>query len=91
MLLKKYEVYTRDDFPEGCIEDCSHSGQCIDDVKFWVKELELDADNDEMKEYLKRFGAWDDEELEDKEDNLERMLWIICNDIKEQDEAYFGL
>lgn len=38
--------------------------------------------SDELSEY----GAWDDDELADHEENLKRLLWIAGNDINENEE-----
>jgi hypothetical protein len=32
---------------------------------------------------LSEYGAWDKEELEDKEQNKQRLLWIAATDIRE--------
>ena len=41
---------------------------------------------EELKEELREYGAWDDEELEDHKQNLQRILWIACHDINDSDE-----
>ena len=66
--------------PAECIEDCSGSGDKTDNVKFWVEELNFDGSVELFKEYLEGFGAWDDEELKDHDENKERVLWTwACN------------
>jgi hypothetical protein len=32
---------------------------------------------------LKDYGAWDDDDLSNHDDNLDRLLWIACGDIVE--------
>lgn len=67
----------------------SHQGPCDDDIA----EL-LQADNirrqlnkippaDIAKE-LKQFGAWDETELQDHEQNRARLLWIACGNIRDE-------
>ena len=66
--------------PAECIEDCSGSGDKTEIVKFWVEELNFDGSVELFKEYLEGFGAWDDEELKDHDENKERVLWTwACN------------
>ena len=66
--------------PPECIADCSGSGDKTDNVKFWVEELNFDGPVELFKEYLDGFGAWDDEELKDHEENKQRVLWTwACN------------
>lgn len=67
----------------------SHQGECLDDVKYLAslpvikKQLDkLDVEN--LKRELKGYGAWDDEQLSDHEENLIRWLWISCCDIIER-------
>ncbi len=33
---------------------------------------------------LKEYGAWGNEELANHEDNLDRLLWLACGDIVDQ-------
>ena len=66
--------------PQECIADCSGSGDATENFKFWVKRLEFDGPKDHFKDYLKGYGAWDDKQLEDHEENKMRVLWSwACN------------
>lgn len=51
------------------------------DMKEVVDYLFDNMDN--VKEVLKEYGAWDDEELEDEDMNIVRMIWLAGNDISE--------
>lgn len=33
---------------------------------------------------LKEYGAWDEEELKDIDDNRARILWIACGNVREE-------
>jgi hypothetical protein len=37
-----------------------------------------------LRNELREYGAWDDEELADHDQNLTRILWLACHDIKEE-------
>lgn len=37
-----------------------------------------------MRSILRPYGAWDDSELEDRQDNIHRLLWLACLDIQEE-------
>ena len=63
-----------------------HQGQCDDDVNYlsgtkpiWnqLKQIDPQVLRDELDEY----GAWDDDELSDHSQNLQRLLWLACGDI----------
>jgi hypothetical protein len=65
------------------------SGPCdndVDDLRT-VPAIRRQLDKLEpslVAECLKEYGAWDDEELSDHEQNLNRLLWIACCDLAEQ-------
>jgi hypothetical protein len=74
-------------------ESGSHQGQCDEDVRALslVPEIktQLDAiDKDVLAAELKEFGAWDAEELADHAQNIQRILWIACGDIKEEERSH---
>tara|TARA_R100000008_G_C3478467_1_gene112595 strand:+ start:248 stop:583 length:336 start_codon:yes stop_codon:yes gene_type:complete len=74
--------------PAECIADCSGSGDATKNVKFWVKRLDFDGPKELFKEHLKEFGAWDSKELEDHEENRERVLWTWACNCYEEPGAY---
>jgi len=67
-----------------------HNGRCDTDINYL---LTVDYIRDQLNkispallaEELREYGAWDDEELADHEQNKARILWIACGDIVEQD------
>tara|TARA_Y100000034_G_scaffold130321_2_gene188574 strand:- start:102480 stop:102695 length:216 start_codon:yes stop_codon:yes gene_type:complete len=50
----------------------------------------LDANPDELKDYLREFGAWSKEELKDHDENRLRLEWIVDGDISERGEFIFS-
>ena len=67
----------------------SHQGQCDDDV-MGLSEVPAIArqlrkiDPELLRMELKEFGAWDETELQDHTQNLQRILWIACGDITDR-------
>lgn len=65
-----------------------HTGQCDDDVMLLsrmpsiVRQLNK-LEPSLVREELKEFGAWDEIELADDAQNLQRLLWVACGDIVE--------
>lgn len=66
-----------------------HQGHCDDDISVLrlvppiarqLQELNPELVASELKEY----GAWDDKELTNHEENLNRILWIACGDIMDR-------
>ena len=65
-------------------ECASHQGDCYQDVRGLLPELQNQLsklDKEELKRELKEYGAWDNEELTDHEENLIRWVWISAGDI----------
>jgi len=67
----------------------SHSGQCDNDIAYLrtlpaIKRQLAKLDPDTLKKELSEYGAWDDEQLNDHDENLTRILWIACGDIQEE-------
>ena len=71
-----------------CIADCSGSGDVTENVKFWMNRLEFDGPKNLFKEYLKGFGAWDDDQLEDHDENKMRVLWTWACSCSEDPGSY---
>jgi hypothetical protein len=70
-------------------ESVSHSGQCDDDVTALAKVPAIASqlaviDPADLAQELKGYGAWDETELADHDQNLIRFLWLAGCDIKEQ-------
>ena len=81
--------------PGQCVLDCSHSGPCDDDIAYWVTKVAAMAaadradrgpEPDGIRAELKEYGAWDDEELEDDEANMRRLVWIAACNVAEESE-----
>lgn len=65
---------------------CSHSGHCDDDVLALskvpaVRRQLAKLDPAELRAELQDYGAWDESELEDHAQNLQRILWIAAGNI----------
>lgn len=66
----------------------SHPGQCDDDVRAVSEQPYIAAQLAKIKpEVLRReleeYGAWDDEELADHDQNIQRIVWLAAGDIRD--------
>ena len=73
-------------------QSASHQGKCDDDVMALSKEPHIAAQLAEINpvilvDVLREYGAWDDEELADHEQNLQRLLWSLAGDIVEEENS----
>ena len=69
-------------------KNCSHSGSCDLDVselmkKTYIQKQLVKLDPIQLAKELKEYGAWDETELSNHQENLTRWLWISCCDITE--------
>ena len=67
----------------------SHPGDCEPGVRTlielpYIAEQLARYSDDHIRDELKEWGAWDDEELADDEMNLVRLVWIACGEIREE-------
>lgn len=82
--LNYFDLYfTRQD-----VDSVPSSGQCDEAVKIIAKKPYIvrqftNIDNSKLIKELSEYGAWDNVELQDKQANIERIIWIACGDIKE--------
>lgn len=66
----------------------AHTGQCDADVFALSQEPVIrrqlaKLDQDQVRDELRQWGSWDETELEDDAQNLQRLLWLACCDIAE--------
>lgn len=66
--------------------NCSHQGQCDEDVSYWATRIERpeDCTVEALAKELAEYGAWNDEELADDEANWKRIIWSAAGNILEE-------
>jgi hypothetical protein len=67
-------------------DSMSHPGPCDEDVAMGMRHPEITAqldviDPNDLRVALKEYGCWDDDDLKDHQDNLERLVWLAAGDI----------
>ena len=70
-------------------ESVSHSGDCENDVKILLQDPEIKEqidkiEPDTLKRVLDEYGAWSDEDLENHNLNVQRLLWLAGGDIADE-------
>lgn len=76
------------ELPIEIIELCPLSGACDTAIAIMRKLPEVIAELSQIEpakliQELSKYGAWEPEELANHEDNLDRILWLACSDIRE--------
>ena len=74
-----------------CIADCAHSGDCEVEVAEWVNKLRRQLNKiptETIAAVLRPYGAYDEEELKDSEQNLHRLIWLAATQCKEEKSCW---
>lgn len=90
--MKKQAFFNYDfalELTEDQAESGSHSGNCYNDVKELLKLPEVleqfeSINPESIRKELKEYGAWNEAELSNDEENRIRILWIACANIREE-------
>ena len=83
--LNYFDLY----FTRKDVDSMPLSGQCDDAVQAIAKKPYIirqfaAIDNSVLVKELTGYGAWDEIELQDKQANTERVIWLACSDIKRE-------
>lgn len=67
----------------------SHSGSCDDDIAELLFDPSIISQlmtitNDELKEALADYGTWSDDELNNRDENEARLIWLAASNIIEE-------
>lgn len=78
--------------PRECWRDCSAPGPADDSVAYWRERLHFSVPRELAIAWLREFGAWDADELNESSDNelADRVLWLASCDLRER-RAWHGL
>ena len=84
--LNYFDLY----FTRKDVDSMPLSGQCDDTVnvianKPYIIRQFAAIDNSVLIKELTEYGAWDEIELQDKQANIGRIIWLACSDIKESE------
>ena len=85
--------YFEIELPEDVVKGCYHSGTCDSDIENCRLLPEVETalnrlDPEKLVKELREYGAWDDTELSNHDENLNRIVWIAAGDIQEQDAEW---
>ncbi len=74
--------------PQDAVDECSASGSVDEAVEYWTGKVDLSrVDADKLREELREYGAWDDDELADDAANRRRIVWIGACNVSEDHES----
>lgn len=68
---------------------CGGSGEQSDNVDAVMDAYQITGEFIDCANYLRQYGAWDDNELNDHAENLKRLTWLAGCDLNENGEIHF--
>lgn len=78
-------------FPKEVIDKAPLSGPFDEYAEYLLNTFQVELDLNESIKYLKNYGAWTLEEMQDLETNKALMLWLAILDCKENKTTYFHM
>ena len=85
----KFKLNSETRLTKKIVDDAPRQGPFDGYAEYLLATYDIDVTLEDSIEYLKEFGAWDDEELQDLETNKARILWQACLSCKEEKTLYF--
>lgn len=76
--------------PLAIVVACSQPGQnASSDVEQALRNIKLlhqldQMDMEDIREELAEYGAWDEEQLADDEENLRRLVWVAAGQLRDE-------
>lgn len=72
------------------VMECGVGGRSADEYCEYVMEnYTITGDVEDCKAYLRGYGAWSEDELEDHGENLLRLIWLTAGSFHEEGDVYF--
>lgn len=72
------------------LHDCGGAGDASEAVDYVIRVYTVTGDESDCRAMLASYGAWDDGQLADHDENLRRLVWLTGCDLRETGEAYFA-
>ena len=69
--------------PVEAVIDCTQQGSNDEAVAYWVDKLDFNGPAWLIREHLQGYGAWEPCHLCNHTENLQRLFWLWCHDIRE--------
>jgi hypothetical protein len=72
--------------PIDCVSDCTGAGAADEAVDYWSHRIDRppEATSRALRCELREYGAWDERELSDDDENWRRIVWIAAGNVKDE-------
>lgn len=85
----EFKLHKETELPHIFIESVPHSGRADEAIEELLQDYNIECYEQDVRKYLKHFGAWSESELENHEDNLKRLVWLACLECRENETNFF--
>ena len=85
----QFRLHKETEFPQDLIDGIPSSGPADEFIDQAMSSYHVDCSLDDSIKYLKTFGVWSIDELQDLDANISRLLWTALLDCKEQNTNYW--
>lgn len=69
---------------------CAGSGDAEPAVRMLMDTWTVEGNPADCRDMLRPYGAWEDDELDDHDENLRRLVWLTGCALAEGEPAYFS-
>lgn len=85
----EFKLNEETELPQEVIDSIPRSGQADDAVVELHQDYNFEVTLDDSIKFLSSYGAWDKEELQDLDSNIDRIIWLACLDCQENNTTFF--
>jgi hypothetical protein len=85
----EFKLHQETELPQDFIDSVPRSGRADEAVKYIQYDYNVECDKEDLIKFLKSYGAWESSELQDHNDNIDRLIWLACLDCQENETTYF--
>ena len=75
--------------PKAMVYSVPMGGPADSAIEAIRREYTIEADREEAIKYLRSTGGWEVDELQDHDENLDRLVWLACLDCQAQKTLYW--
>jgi len=72
------------------LKGCGGQGDASSAVDYIMDNYQITGNEQDCQNYLKGYGAWENDDLQDHNENLRRLVWLAGCSLNEENEAYFS-
>ena len=85
----RFSLHKGTEIPQDVIDALPKFGAADCIIGELRETVDVDVSLEDSREFLRSTGGWEDSELNNLDENKNRLLWIACLDCRENETTYF--